>query len=257
MKTLSRACLLLCIGMVFTLQLRSSKSPRSSLRFAHNDKDLPSITSANQYLQNKDRPYLIDSKPDSAFNLAIFNFRKEVSGILTELSFLILKSDISKRQSFPEILGLRLSNEAVKKAEDHRVAAGGGVDADPIARKLYDVGCLILDSLFDERPMERFWFLETIARIPYFTYVSMLHLYESLGWWREPSLREIHYAEEWNELHHLLIMETLGGDKRWSTRFLGYHVAIGYYWLLILTYLYSPRVAYQFMELLESHAVDT
>lgn len=30
-----------------------------------------------------------------------------------------------------------------------------------------------------------------------------------------------------------------------------------YYWLLIGTYLFSPRVAYQFMELLESHAVDT
>jgi len=228
------------------------------IRSAHaDDRDPPPITSPSQYLQEKDRPYLIKSKPDSGFNLAIYNFRKEVSGILAELSYMVLRSDTSKRQSFPEVLGLKLSNEAVKKAEDDRVAAGGGVDADPIARKLYDIGCYILDSVFDQRPMERFWFLETIARVPYFTYVSMLHLYESLGWWREPSLREIHNAEEWNELHHLLIMETLGGDKRWSTRFLGSHVAVGYYWLLILTYLYSPRVAYQFMELLESHAVDT
>lgn len=108
-----------------------------------------------------------------------------------------------------------------------------------------------------QRPIERFWFLETVARIPYFVYVSMLHLYESLGWWREPSLRSVHNAEEWNELHHLLIMETLGGDKRWSDRFLGYHAAVLYYWLLIVTYLCSPRIAYQFMELLEAHAVDT
>eukprot|EP01031_Cornospumella_fuschlensis_P044620 gene44620-54565_t len=85
----------------------------------------------------------------------------------------------------------------------------------------------------------------------------MLHLYESLGWWREPQLRNIHNAEEWNELHHLLIMENLGGDKRWSDRLLGYHCAILYYWLLIVTYLFSPRIAYQFMELLEAHAVDT
>lgn len=52
-----------------------------------------------------------------------------------------------------------------------------------------------------------------MARIPYFSYVTMLHLYESLGWWRQPSLRKVHNAEEWNELHHLLIMEDLGGDK--------------------------------------------
>ena len=32
--------------------------------------------------------------------------------------------------------------------------------------------------------LQRFWFLETVARMPYFSYISMLHLYESLGWWR-------------------------------------------------------------------------
>ncbi len=26
--------------------------------------------------------------------------------------------------------------------------------------------------------------LEVVARMPYFAYISMLHLYESLGWWR-------------------------------------------------------------------------
>lgn len=122
-----------------------------------------------------------------------------------------------------------------------------------------------------------FWFLETIARVPYFAYVSMLHLYETIGWWRAPGLRQVtthalahepsrrpsraasavacttptrrslsaqvHAAEEWNELHHLLIMEALGGDARWSDRFLGYHAAVLYYWLLVPTYLVSPAVA--------------
>ena len=76
----------------------------------------------------------------------------------------------------------------------------------------------------------------------------MLHLYESLGWWRGPELRKVHIAEEWNELHHLLIMEALGGNTLWSDRFLGYHAAIVYYWLLNAVFLFSPRVAYQFME---------
>lgn len=52
-------------------------------------------------------------------------------------------------------------------------------------------------------------------------------------------------------------MEALGGDALWSDRFLALHAAIVYYWLLILTFLFSPRIAYQFMELLEAHAVDT
>ena len=41
-----------------------------------------------------------------------------------------------------------------------------------------------LDRLYAGRPIQRFWFLETVARMPYFSYISMLHLYESLGWWR-------------------------------------------------------------------------
>jgi len=157
----------------------------------------------------------------------------------------------------PEALGLVLSNEAVTECERRREASGGKVDAHPVSRALYDVGCLLLDNLFDERPIQRFWFLEIIARIPYFSYVSMLHLYESFGWWRGPELRKVHNAEEWNELHHLLIMESLGGNSLWSDRFLGYHVAIAYYWFLNGVFFCSPRIAYQFMELLEAHAVDT
>ena len=52
-------------------------------------------------------------------------------------------------------------------------------------------------------------------------------------------------------------MEALGGNSLWSDRFLGYHVAIVYYWTLNVVFLFSPRIAYQFMELLEAHAVDT
>lgn len=44
--------------------------------------------------------------------------------------------------------------------------------------------CWVLDVIYDKRPIQRFWFLETVARMPYFAYISMLHLYESLGWWR-------------------------------------------------------------------------
>lgn len=42
----------------------------------------------------------------------------------------------------------------------------------------------VLDIVYNKRPIQRFWFLEVVARMPYFSYISMLHLYESLGWWR-------------------------------------------------------------------------
>jgi hypothetical protein len=43
-------------------------------------------------------------------------------------------------------------------------------------------------------------------------------------------------------------MEALGGNSLWSDCLLGYHAAIVYYWLLNAVFLFSPRVAYQFME---------
>ena len=55
-----------------------------------------------------------------------------------------------------------------------------------------------------------------VARMPYFSYMAMLHLYETLGWWRTgAATKRVHFAEEWNEFHHLLIMEALGGNERW------------------------------------------
>lgn len=186
--------------------------------------------------------------------MASRNFIKEFGYILKSL---IDKDVPADPTLMPDVLKLKLTNTAVAATENSREAAGLGVVAHPVSRALYDLGCFFLDKFFDERPIPRFWFLETVARIPYFSYVSMLHLYESFGWLRQPSLRKVHNAEEWNELHHLLIMESMGGDKVWKDRFLGYHCALLYYWLLLAVYAASPRIAYQFMELLEAHAVDT
>jgi ubiquinol oxidase len=68
-------------------------------------------------------------------------------------------------------------------------------------------------------------------------------VYESFGWWRRADYLKVHFAESWNELHHLLIMEALGGDKRWLDRFLAQHVAVAYYTVAALMYILSPRMA--------------
>ena len=62
---------------------------------------------------------------------------------------------------------------------------------------------------------------------------------------------QVHFAEEWNELHHLQIMESLGGDQFWIDRFMAQHAAVFYYWVLIGFFALFPSLAYMFSELVE------
>ena len=156
------------------------------------------------------------------------------------------------------LAALTLNDDAVWAREHARQAGPDATKAPFPVKAAYLSLCWILDALFAGRPIQRFWFLETVARMPYFAYISMLHLYESLGWWRAGAeLRRVHFAEEWNELHHLQIMEALGGDARWTDRFMSAHASLFYYWACVVGYLVSPDVAYAFSELVEGHAVDT
>jgi ubiquinol oxidase len=142
---------------------------------------------------------------------------------------------------------------------DERERARGLPEAPALLKLPYFFLCRSLDVLFEGRPVvERFFFLETVARMPYFSYISCLHLYETLGWWRRSSeVKRVHFEEEWNEFHHLLIMEALGGDQRWAARALAQHAAVFYYFVLLLMFAVSPSAAYLFSVLLEGHAVDT
>ncbi|CAI7784682.1 unnamed protein product, partial [Closterium sp. NIES-53] len=79
----------------------------------------------------------------------------------------------------------------------------------------------------------------------------------NLRWRIGAEVRKVHFAEEWNEMNHLKIMESLGGDRLWVDRFFAQHAAILYYWVLNFMFLISPRTAYNFSELIEAHAVDT
>lgn len=108
-----------------------------------------------------------------------------------------------------------------------------------------------------DRAYARFYALETIARMPYFSYLSVLHLYETLGWWRRADYIKMHFAESWNELHHLLIMEELGGSDRWFDRFIAQHAAVFYYWMVVAAYMANPSFAYNLNQAVEEHAYET
>lgn len=117
----------------------------------------------------------------------------------------------------------------------------------------------LFDNLFvgEDRAYARFYALETIARVPYFSYLSVLHLYETLGRWRRAKYLKLHFAESWNEMHHLLIMEELGGNARFSDRFVAQHLAVGYFAFAALLYLINPVEAYNLNQDVEEHAFET
>lgn len=119
----------------------------------------------------------------------------------------------------------------------------------------------LFDQLFAgntvERAYARFYALETIARMPYFSYLSVLHLFETIGLWRRANYLKIHFAESWNEMHHLLIMEELGGHDRWADRWVAQHVAFGWYWVVVALYLYNPTHAYHLNQMVEEEAYET
>lgn len=199
--------------------------------------------------------------PPSIFRLAVSNFRREFAALVRflkgEPSSVAQIDDASHEETEhlrKQLNKLTLSNEKVWERERARPQ----VSAPMVTRVPYYILCWALDLMFYNRPIQRFWFLETVARMPYFSYLSMLHLYESLGWWRiGAKMRMVHAFEEWNEFHHLLMVEELGGDRQWSDRFFAFHAAIVYYWVLIALWMLSPAWAYNFSELIESHAVDT
>lgn len=114
-----------------------------------------------------------------------------------------------------------------------------------------------IDIAYRGRDIQRFYVLETIARVPYFSYLSCLHLYETLGMRKNVRLMRIHYAEADNELHHLLVMEALGGSEHFADRFVAQHIAFAYYWYCVAVYLINPRMAYHLSELIEAHAYST
>lgn len=124
-------------------------------------------------------------------------------------------------------------------------------------RALVSILVFVINVVYRSRPIPRFFVLETVARVPYFAYLSVLHFYETLGWWRRADWLKVHFAESWNELHHLLIMEELGGSQNVLDRILARAAALVYYWIIVLVYVTHPKAAYHFMEMVEEHAYST
>jgi ubiquinol oxidase len=195
--------------------------------------------------------------PSNILELGIQQFMRNLNAIMGEYK------DEEGLELTPEQQGLQDKLDQLTLDSDaiwEREMAEGALDGAPWVLKIpYLIICYMLDRVFEGRYVPaRFFLLETVARMPYFSYITMLHLYETLGFWRRSSdIKRIHFAEEWNEFNHLLIMESLGGDQRWWVRFMAQHSAIVYFLVLNHLWALSPTLAYKFSELLEGHAVNT
>jgi len=127
---------------------------------------------------------------------------------------------------------------------------------------VYEIICVLYPVTGDvenKRNYARFYVLETVARVPYFAYLSVLHLRETFGnrYDKMNDQMRTHYAQADNELHHLLIMESLGGNDHPLDRFVAQSAAFIYYWYVIMIYSVSEPAAYHLSELIEDHAYDT
>ena len=117
----------------------------------------------------------------------------------------------------------------------------------------------ILDFLYKGRDYQRFWVLEEIARAPYFAFLSVLHLRESMGL-RGPDhlyLMKEHFNQSVNETEHLVYMESMGGNRYWIDRFVAKHLVLIYYWVNVVYYWILPKLAYHLSYEVEIHAADT
>lgn len=201
-----------------------------------------------------------DIIPKSFVSFCIDNIKKEVTqkryGFMNDpYEGSCSKSDAIKIMKLRKSLkSLELNDANIWKREQNR----DHIECPRLLLLIYYAICHILDIIYKNKPIDRFWFLESVARMPYFSYVAILHMYETLGWWQiDSELKKIHYEEERNESHHLQIMESLGGNSKWWNRFLARHGGMAYYGVLLILFMVSPKIAYLSSELLEMHAVDT
>ena len=165
-------------ALVSTLEVERLSVARTELALAELDAlsapaNKQAVLPARGYLSKTAGCYKADGSsgpPPSAMTLALNNFWRE----LKELTATVLPYQTSydmkrtfatdEAAQYAEALrGLTLSNDAIWEREDARAAAGGSVPAPLVIRIPYLVLCGVLDTLYDGRPIARFWYLETVS----------------------------------------------------------------------------------------------
>ena len=89
---------------------------------------------------------------------------------------------------------------------------------------------LVIDKLYEDGTTRDFTRSRRSPGSRTSPFLSVL-LYETLGFWHRADYLKVHFAQTMNEFHHLLIMESMGGDERFTDRFFAQHMAVFYYFI--------------------------
>jgi ubiquinol oxidase len=159
------------------------------------------------------------------------------------------------RAPLPVAISVEAPKQLERREMDERIFGFNKALIDTV----YEAICFFYPVTGSDRDFARFFVLETVARVPYFAYLSVMHLRETFGDRDTKNFERMrtHYAEADNELHHLLIMESLGGNSSLVDRTLAQAMAFGYYWYVTIVYFVSEPAAYHLSELIEDHAFYT
>ncbi|XP_026448127.1 ubiquinol oxidase 4, chloroplastic/chromoplastic-like isoform X2 [Papaver somniferum] len=239
-------------SLCFAVSVSSSSSSSSTSLSSFNTKSFRNLTTSNC------KSTSLGYNPLSSFS----NRRKVLTvraTVLQDDEEKVKVEESFQPNSFPgdDRKGSASAEEAVENTSSSVLERWAIKVEQSVNIALTDSVIKILDVFYRDRDYARFFVLETIARVPYFAFMSVLHLYETFGWWRRADYLKVHFAESWNEMHHLLIMEELGGNSWWFDRFLAQHIAVFYYFMIVVMYMISPRMAYHFSECVEMHAFET
>ena len=134
-----------------------------------------------EYVQ--DERFVDYGPPGNVFSLGSQQFMRNLRAMIGEYKD---ENDNPKltdkqRELQSKLQELTLSSDAIWDRERAR----GEIVAPLIIKIPYFALCYLLDVVFEGRnAFSRFFLLETVARMPYFSYITMLHLYETLGFWR-------------------------------------------------------------------------
>jgi hypothetical protein len=119
------------------------------------------------YIAPSSAPTTSSKKLSSAPTLALRNFRAELTSLVRYVS----RTGTPSAFVPPDCLGLTLDNAAIAVREAARETARGDrgrASVNPAVYALYRAVCWYVDVAFNGRPIQRAWFLETVARMPYF-----------------------------------------------------------------------------------------
>lgn len=155
--------------------------------------------------REEDARFMNYGPPGNIFELGTQQFMRNLRAMIGEYSeevderrgdLILLTEQQQYLQS--QLQQLTLDTKKIWEREHSR----SPIVAPYIIKVPYYALCFFLDVVFEgKNPFGRFFMLETVARMPYFSFITMLHLYETLGFWRRSAdIKRIHFAEEWNEV---------------------------------------------------------